>query len=196
MWNGVLNTSLGPSTCILNLSGIPDTETSGKDTDSEAEGMSNMDTRFGLTPHHQKMRRAKQDASIVMHSLQLVAEELRKIHKLKIWELNGGYSANAKLVFNSWLKDMEMCIREWNLPILEAVQLIKDYTMENARGTVEFYLDTNSTQEYQDLIEHLRILLESGKMYSSLVGDFYSWVQWTWETEDQFTNKLQKWARN
>ena len=34
---------------------------------------------------------------------------------------------------------------------MEAVQLIKDYTSDNARGSVEFYLDTNSTWNYRAL---------------------------------------------
>ena len=79
------------------------------------------------------------------HSLQLAAEEFRKIREPKISKLNGGHSENTMLVFNSWLKDIEMCIQEWRLSNLEAVQLIKDYTSDNARGVVEFYLDTNST---------------------------------------------------
>ena len=47
------------------------------------------------------------------------------------------------LVFNSWLKDIEMCVRERKLTNMEAIQLIKDYTAEGARGVVEFYLDMN-----------------------------------------------------
>ena len=69
---------LVPQPVSFNLSEIPDTETSGKGTDSEVEGMPNMGTSSDLTPHSWKMRRAKQDASIVMHSLQLVAEEFKK----------------------------------------------------------------------------------------------------------------------
>ena len=59
------------------------------------------------------------------------------------------------LVFNSWLKDIEICVKEQKLTNMEAVQLIKDYTSEGARGAVEFYLDTNSTWKYHELIEHL-----------------------------------------
>ena len=61
----------------FDLSGIPNTETIGKDTDSEAEGRQNVGTRSGLTPH-QKIRRMRQDASITMHGLQLAADEFRK----------------------------------------------------------------------------------------------------------------------
>ena len=74
--------------------------------------MQNIGTRSGLTPHYQKIRRAKQDASTLMHSLPLAAEEFRKICEPKIQKLKGRYSANIMLVFNSWLKDVEMCARE------------------------------------------------------------------------------------
>ena len=71
-------------------------------------------------------------------------------------------SANTMLTFNPSLKDMEMCM-EQKFTNLEAVQLIKDDTIHNVRGTVEFYLNTNSTWEYQDLIEHFRTLFEFGE---------------------------------
>ena len=119
------------------MSQIPDSETSGKDTDSEAE------VRLGTPYIRNKMMR--EDASMASHSLQLVAEEFRKICKPKIQKLKSRYSANALLVFNSWLKDIEMCVKERKLTNMEAIQLVKDYTAEGARGVVEFYLDTNST---------------------------------------------------
>ena len=160
---------LVPQPVSFDMSRIPDSETSGKDTDSEAE--------IRLRTPHPKIKRTREDASIALHSLQLTAEEFRKIHEPKIQKLKGRYSANAMLVFNSWLKDIEMCIKEWKLSNMEAVQLVKDYTSEGARCAVEFYLDTNSTWKYHELIEHLRTLFESGKTFSSLVRDFYSCVQ-------------------
>ena len=131
------------------------------------------------------------DASMASHSLQLAAEEFRKIREPKIQKLKGRYSANAMLVFNSWLKDIEMCVRERKLTNMEAIQLIKDYTAEGARGAVEFYLDTTATWKYHELVEHLRTSFESGETFSSLVRDFYSCIQRPWETEDQFANELQ-----
>ena len=44
------------------------------------------------------------------HSLQVAAQEFKKIHKPKISNLKGGYLANATLIFNSWLKDIDMCV--------------------------------------------------------------------------------------
>ena len=95
---------LVPQPVSFNVSRIPNSETSGKDTDSEA------DVRI-RTPH-QKVKRTREDASIALHSLQLMTEEFRKIHEPKIQNLKGGYSANAMLVFNSWLKDIEMCMKD------------------------------------------------------------------------------------
>ena len=133
---------LVPQPVSFDVLQIPSSETSGKDTDSEAEVRPR-------TPHirNKQMRgdASIMDASMASHSLQLVAEEFRKSHEPKIQKLKGRYSANAMLVFNSWLKDIEMCVRERKLTNMEAVQLIKDYTAEGARGEVEFYLDTNST---------------------------------------------------
>ena len=165
---------LVPQPVSFDVLQIPDSKTSGKDTDSEAEVRPR-------TPHV-KIKRMKEDASMMdasmaSHSLQLVAEEFRKIHEPKIQKLKGGYSANAMLVFNSWLKDIKMCVKERNLTNMEAVQLVKDYTSEGARGVVEFYLDTTATWKYHELIEHLRTSFESSETFSSLVGDFYSCIQ-------------------
>ena len=165
---------LVPQPVSFDVSQIPDSETSGKDTDSEAEIRPR-------TPHTRNKRTRENasmmDASMASHSLQLAAEEFRKIREPKIQKLKGGYSANAMLVFNSWLKDIEMCVRERKLTNMEAIQLIKDYTAEGARGAVEFYLDTTATWKYHELVEHLRTSFESGETFSSLVGDFYSHIQ-------------------
>ena len=160
---------LVPQPVSFDLSRIPDTETSGKATDREAEVKPK-------TPH-QKVKRTSNDVSITFHSLQLMAEEFRKICKSKIQKLKGRYPANTMLVLNSWLKDIEMCVSEWKLTNMEAVQLVKAYTTEAARGAIELYLDTNSTWNCEELIEHLRTSFESGKTFSSLVRDFYSNVQ-------------------
>ena len=70
---------LVPQPVSFNLSEFPDTETSCKDTDSKAEGMPNIGSIPSLTPHPQKMRRARQDTSVMMYSLKLVGEEFTKI---------------------------------------------------------------------------------------------------------------------
>ena len=81
------------------------------------------------------------------------------------------------LIFNSWLKDIEMCVSGWKVTNMGVDQLVKDYSTEGARGAVEFSLNTNSMWKYQESIEHLRTSFESGKTFSLLVGDFYSHIQ-------------------
>ena len=117
---------LVPQPVAFDLSEIPNIKTSGKDTNNKAEGRTNVGTRSGLTPSHQKIKRMRQDASITMYSLQLVAEEFKKSTNWR-FKAKSKYSANAMLLFNYWLKDVEMCIREQKLTNLESVQLIKDY---------------------------------------------------------------------
>ena len=54
-----------------------------------------------------------------------VAQEFKKIHEPKISKLKGGYLANAALIFNSWLKVIDMCVQDHNLTENEAVQLVE-----------------------------------------------------------------------
>ena len=73
---------------------------------------------------------------------------------------------------------------------MEAVQLMKDYTTEGARGAIEF-IWTPTLWNYEELIEHLWTSFKSGKTFSSLFRDFYSHFQCPQETEDQFADELQ-----
>ena len=122
----------------------------------------------------------------VEHSLQEAAQEFKKISEPKISKIKGGYSVNATLIFNTWLKDTDMCVQDHNLTAHEAVQLVKDFTKEHASGAAEFYLDTNDQWSYSRLTEHLRTSFESGETFSSLLSDFYARCQNPKETDDQF----------
>ena len=108
-------------------------------------------------------------------------------------KFKGGYSSDASLVFQSWLKDIwvytiECCLSQW-----EAIQLVKDYTSEQARSEVEYYLGLipKEEQSFQGLIYHLSFTFQSCKTVSSLIADFYNWFQKTRETEDAFADELQ-----
>ena len=92
------------------------------------------------------------------HSLQVVAQEFKKIHEAKNSKLKGGYSTKATHIFNSRIKDIDMCVSDHNLTEHKAVQLDKDYNTEHAYGVVESYLDMNDQWSYSKLIEHLRML--------------------------------------
>ena len=63
-------------------------------------------------------------------SLQAAATKFKKLHDPKVAKFKGGYSSNASLVFQSWLKDIWVYTIEHRLSQWEAIQLVKDYTSE------------------------------------------------------------------
>ena len=126
-------------------------------------------------------------------SLQAAATEFKKLCEPKVAKFKGGYSSHASLFFQSWLKDIQVYTIECRLSQWEAIQLVKDYTSEQVRSEVEYYLGLTPEQEqsYQGLIDHLSLTFQSCKTISSLIADFYNRCQRTRETEDAFTDELQ-----
>ena len=82
---------------------------------------------------------------------------------------------------------------ERHLSQREAIQLVKDYTSEQARSEVEYYLGLTPKEEqsFQGLIDHLSLGFQSCETVSSLLADFYNQFQKTRETEDAFADELQ-----
>ena len=64
------------------------------------------------------------------HSLQAAATEFKKLQEPKVAKFKGGYSSDASLVFQLWLKDIRVYTLEHHLSQQEAIQLVKDYTSE------------------------------------------------------------------
>ena len=71
------------------------------------------------------------------HSLQAAATEFKKLQELKVAKFKGGYSSDASLVYQSWLKDIWVYTLEHHLSQWEPIQLVKDYTSEQAMSEVE-----------------------------------------------------------
>ena len=96
-------------------------------------------------------------------SLQAAATEFIKLREPKVAKFKGGYSSDASLVFQSWLKDIWVYTIEHCLSQQEAIQLVKDYTSEQARNEVEYYLGLTPEQEqtFQGLIDHLNLAFQS-----------------------------------
>ena len=113
------------------------------------------------------------------HSLQVAATEFHKLREPKVAKLKGGYSSNASLVFQSWLKDIRVYILECHLSQWEAIELVNDYTSEYAWLEVEYYLvlTPKSEQSFQGLIDHISLTFQSCETVSSLIVDFYNWSQ-------------------
>ena len=124
-------------------------------------------------------------------SLQAAATEFKNLHEPKVAKFKGGYSSDASLIFQSWLKDIRVYTIERRLSQQEAIQLVKDYTSEQARSEVEYYLGLTPEEEqsFQGLIDHLSLAFQSCKTVSSLIADFE--FQKTRETEDAFADELQ-----
>ena len=108
------------------------------------------------------------------------------------WPNLRGYSSNASLAYQSWLKDIWVYTIECCLSQQEAIQLVKDYTSEQARSEVEYYLGLTPKEKqfFQGLIDHLSLAFQSCEMVSSLIADFYNQSQKIWETEDPFADEL------
>ena len=70
---------------------------------------------------------------------------------------------------------------------------MKDYTLEQARSEVEYYLGLTPKEEqsFQGLIDRLSLAFQSCETVSSLIADFYKQSQKTWETEGVFADELQ-----
>ena len=81
------------------------------------------------------------------HSLQAAATEFKKLHEPKVAKFKGGYSFDASLAYQSWLKDIWVYTIEHHLSHWEAIQLAKDYTSEQARSEVEYYLGLTPKEE-------------------------------------------------
>ena len=127
------------------------------------------------------------------YEMQMAMQEFHKLHKPKINKLKGGYSATANLIFQSWLKDIQVHVEDRNLTQREAMQLIKDFTAKCAHDKVEFYMGmvVEEQQTFEGLVQHLKNVFQSGKTISELISDFYSWAQKKNESEDGFADDLQ-----
>ena len=73
------------------------------------------------------------------------------------------------------------------------MQLVKDFTAEHAHNKVEFYMGMvmEEQQIFEGLIQHLKNALQSGKITSELISNFYGQAQKKNESEEAFANELQ-----
>ena len=74
------------------------------------------------------------------YEMKVAVQEFCKLHEPRINKLKGGYSANANLIIQLWLKDINIHVQDQNLTEREVIQLVKDFTAERAHNEVEFYM--------------------------------------------------------
>ena len=111
--------------------------------------------------------------------MQMTVQEFCKLCEPKINKLKGGYSAMVNLIFQSWLKDIRVHVKDQNMSQREAMQLIKDFTAEHACNEVEFNMGmvAEEQQTFEGLIQHLKNAFQSGETISELISNFYSRAQ-------------------
>ena len=73
--------------------------------------------------------------------------EFKKLQEPKVANFKGGYFSDASLVYQLWLMDiqvytLECCLSQW-----EAIQLVKDYILEQDRSEVEYYFGLTPEEE-------------------------------------------------
>ena len=130
--------------------------------------------------------------------MKMVVQEFCKLCKPKINKLKDWYSATAKLIFQSWLKDIKVHVKDQNLTERETIQLVKDFMEERAHDEVEFCMGMimDDQQTVDDLVNHLRNAFQSGETVNELISDFYSQHHKKSESEDVFADDLQILVRN
>ena len=159
---------------------------------------SNPQGRFTSTPlRHLGEDRAKARISPEVYPpgycMKVAAQEFWKLHEPKINKLKGGYSATANLIFQSWLKDINVHVQDRSLTEREAIQLVKDFTAERAHDEVEFYrgMIVDEQQSFDGLVNYLKNAFQSGETVSELISDFYGHHQKKNESEDALADDLQ-----
>ena len=97
------------------------------------------------------------------HSLYVAGTEFKMLREPTVAKLKRGYSPNASLVFQSWLKDIWMYVLACHLSQWEAIQLVKEDISEHAWLEVEYYLSLipKSKQSFQGLIDHPGLAFQS-----------------------------------
>ena len=109
------------------------------------------------------------------YGMKMAVQEFCKLCEPKINKLKGGYSTTANLIFQSWLKDINVHVQDWNLTEREAIQLVKDFTAKRACDEVEFYMGMimDDQQSFDGLVNHLKHAFQLGETVSELISDFY-----------------------
>ena len=130
-------------------------------------------------------------------SFHVAAHKFRNMWEPIVSKLKGRYSSSAGLIFQSWLKDICVHVEDRRLTQRQAIQLVKDFTMEHAWDEVEFYMGmvAEEGQSFKGLIDHLHDTFQSGETLNEPISDFYGWSQKAREIEDAFANDLQVLAR-
>ena len=125
-------------------------------------------------PQQRRARESLMNATMCPpgYKMCMAAQEFCKMYEPKINKLKGGDSATANLIFQSWLKDIRVHVKDQHLTEGEAMQLIKDFTAEHAHDKVEFYMGmlVEDQQTFEGLVQHLKNSFQSVETISELIS--------------------------
>ena len=113
-----------------------------------------------LLPQQKKARESLMNTTAYPpgYEMWMAVQDFCQMCETKNNKLKGSYSATANLIFQSWLKDIWVHVKDQNLTQREAMQLIKDFTADCAHNEVEFYMEMvmEEQQIFEGLVQHLK----------------------------------------
>ena len=134
-------------------------------------------------------------AATLNSTVHVMANEFKKLKEPKLAKLKGGYSSEANLFFQGWVKDVQAAVTDRQLTDSKAIQLVKEYTEGSARKQVDSFLDFTEHPTFQRLIKELAAVFSPCDDDASLMAEFYGRKQLAKETYDSFAEELQLLAR-
>ena len=96
-------------------------------------------------------------------TINIIANEFRKLNLPKLQKLKGGTSPSAQLFLFGWVKEVKSVIKDRDLTESKSIQLVREFTEGKARQEVDFFLDTSPVTTSEGLLEHLLAAFASGK---------------------------------
>ena len=128
-------------------------------------------------------------------TINIIANEFRKLNPPKLQKLKGGTSPSAQLFLFGWVKEVKSIIKDRDLTESKSVQLVREFTKGKRRQQVDFFLDTSPVTTSKALLEHLLAAFASGEDEAAIKSEFYGREQFSQDSEDDFAEALQLLSR-
>ena len=96
----------------------------------------------------------------------------------------------ALLVFKSWMQDIECTIKDRNLSTEEVIRLVKELSEGSTKHNINFYLEVTAKPTIEGLFENLKQVFSSSKDGQQMLAKFYSRMQSSKESVNEFGESL------
>ena len=128
-------------------------------------------------------------------TINIIANEFRKLNPPKLQKLKGGTSPSAQLFLFGWVKEVKAVMKDRDITDSKSIQLVREFTEGKAGQQVDFFLDTSLITTPEALLEHLLAAFTSGEDEAVIKSEFYGREQFSKESEDDFAEALQLLSR-